>query len=183
MVPEIHREATNGEIDVALTCPDDLKKFNPRMFVKNTGEEPIDAIRIEGKVRLVGARLNDELLKREFASQVSWWHDRVESRDFQLGRKLSPGDTASVPLARSFAGLFAHLQLKTPSPAEHIGVFELFCSGRLVGATAFDPATRGTGISIRLIWTPSGFTPEACRALIDSDTSGVEITQANLPKR
>lgn len=178
VVPDIYREAKNGELDVVLTGTEDLKKFNPRLFVKNTGDEPIDAIRIEGKVRLVGAALKEENLKREFASQVSWWHDRIDSREIQLGRKLSPGETASIPLVKSLASQLGHLQLKTPSPVDHVGIFEFHCSGRLVSANAFDPASGGTGISIRVVWIPTGFTQEACRALIDSDNAAVEITKA-----
>lgn len=176
---EVNKDGTAG---VKLKNVDGLKSYNPRVFVKNVGDEPVDAIRVAAKVLVVGAKVNDEKAKSEMTALTSWWHDRTETVDYPLPRKLFKDEVASIPLFKPVLGQLMFIQLSQPQSGDHYGLFQFRYFGKLVGAQAYDPMPDGSETMMQFSWTPSTFTPDACKGHIASDTASIEITPAK-PER
>ncbi len=174
-IPALLEFGKSGDA-VRLTKPQHLQMMNPRMIVENTGDEPIEAIKLECKVRLFASKFFKSQPIDEFQALSNWRHETLIAEECPLIGKLNPGDRAVVPVSRVILNQMARVQDPTLPETNHHGIFEVRCHGRLVNATSFDPAVAdANGIPVDLIWVPKGFTDEEVKRFLDSDKPMVQV--------
>jgi len=169
-IPEPLMYHISGSEVVRLQKPQHMQMLNPRMVIENTGDEPIDAVRLECNVPFFASKFFKSEPLAEFKALRSWRNDQLTTEDYLLPGKLNTGDRAVVPVSRVILTQLARIQDPTLPDSNHHGVFEVKCYGRLVGGTAYDRADSSAyGIPVDLLWIPKGFSPDEVKRHLESD--------------
>jgi hypothetical protein len=143
----------------------DLVRLDPRIAVKNIGDEPVEAMRVE--VRFVKGQIL--LFKGKDNPSLEINHRVLKQNatdDYVLSGKLMKGDEAAVSTIRGLAEQILDSQDPGHLDKPQKALFEITCYGRLVGGTGFDEAEPQKGIYMWLAWEPPGFPPEETRKRI-----------------
>lgn len=146
-----------------------LLLFNPRLVVRNTGSEIVEALRLETQ--------RDFLFLIDPQKPGGGWADKLvaetcEREELTLSRKLHPGETAIVPVGK---GLLKSMLDSNSKHADwkQCGKFTFACYARAVGQTGYDGADRNEVAMGSVVWYPSGFTDEKSKKHLDKTTSVV----------
>lgn len=174
-LPDPIKYRVSGQDEVRLSSLPHLRLMSPRVRLKNTGEEPIDAVRLETKTELVGVEFGGKIAEKEFGMMAAWRHGHVETEDIPFGRKLLPGETASVPLTRGLLSQMMRLHAPEAADKNNFVRFDVRCYGRVVGATAFDNADGGARSAIRFVWVPNGFPEDEIKKFLETERAAVEV--------
>lgn len=157
---------------------DELLNANPRILFKNTGDEPVEAVRVEtrfvlGMIDLIDAPRDMQLMQAPFVLH------QAEREDYPLSRKLQPGETALVPVARGLLGQMVQAQDPAKEDRKHMVKFGIRCFGRIVGGSSFDAPERHQELFMTFMWLPNGFPEEKCKKLIETMQPAVEVVARN----
>lgn len=164
-----------GTQEVRFTTLDQLIALNPRVVLRNNGDEAIEVIRVEtrftyGFVDAMG------LAPEKQRSMAPWVLKQTEREDHQLPKKLLRGQRGEVSITRGLVAQMVQAQTTDKSDRDHYGRFEVRCYGRIVGGTAFDESERNATVVLTFCWVPNGFPEEKCRKVLESFQPLVNIT-------
>ncbi len=150
---------------VIIDTPDRFLDLPFTLTVKNLGEEPVDAIRVE--VRAVWDRRVDQALTktRHFEARDIGLK-QVSGFDYSLSQKLVQGHSATVALSRGLLEQMIEVQPSSYPGDLAFGAFEVTAYGRLVGATTFDRGTPMNYVRFAYYWRISGFDKSACEKVV-----------------
>jgi len=149
-----------------------LCQTNPRLHVKNTGNQIIGAVRIEVEEKSVMPVGKDALFvpdpsnpKVPRLAQYKPLLDPTLSDNCDLHEKLKPGDEAIIPVWRPLIRAMLKAQ-KVKSPrSTYMATFDVRCYVQSVGTSAFDRAEGPT--SLGFMWSAEGFTEESFKRIQD----------------
>ena len=154
---------------------DDLIVLNPKLRVKNSGDERIESIRVE--TRFVSGVINTIGLPADKQNTKSPWSlKEVEVEEYPISQHFKRGQTANLSFVRGILAQLAQSQNEQLKEQRHLGKFEIRCYGKLVGSPTYDPAS-GEPISLSFIWLPTGFPKEKCKEIIDGMKPAVFIDE------
>lgn len=144
-----------------------LLSSNPSVVVKNVGTEIIDVLRTETQMVYGMTDARGKTLE-SFGKPAPFVHRQSEREDYVLSRKLKPGDTATVSVAKGIVGQMTQAQSSDRPDWKHCGRFEARCYAHAVGnaSTAFDASEPDNRMVLLMSWLPSGFTEEKCKGVL-----------------
>lgn len=116
-----------------------------------------------------------ELSPDKQRAPTPWVLKQVEREDHQLGKKLMPGQRATIPVARGLVSQMLQAQAADRAAKDHYGGFEIKCYGRIVGLTSFDGAEQDAIVVMNFVWLPTGFTDDKCKKFLETFQPDVEI--------
>lgn len=151
-------ELTLGEVE-------DFFRVNPRVVLKNVGDEPIDAIRLETRSAFTFIDMLGEPEERQ-RQPTPWVLEEAARDDYPLTEKLKPGKSVEVGMIRGLLSQMAQLQARDREDRPHYARFEVRCLAKLVGATAYDGMDEYRVLAVRVVWYPKGFPDEKCKRLL-----------------
>jgi hypothetical protein len=176
---EMKFQSPLGVEAVRLKSLDSLRELNPRLVVRNAGDEVIEALRVETRLSFLGLRDPSRPGEKQWGARKAWTFNRGEREDLVLSKKLLPGQTATIPLVRGMTLQMLQGQTGGFEESDRYGQFEVRCYARIVGATAFDESEREATIVISLVWQPNGFPEDQCKKFLDGYEPLVEITDGH----
>lgn len=168
-----------GTVAPRFKSVDELMAFNPRVVVKNNGDENIEEVRIEVQ-RVFSVSVNPTRAPGDNVFVENPLGEPTEIEKFVLSEKLRPGESATVPYGRAFLRDIMRVQNPEKKDWKHVAKYEVRCYGRAVGATAFDVAERRDFSWQAFAWLPSGFSEEKCKKYLDM-TPTAKIGQPGKP--
>ena len=136
---------------------DELVRWGPHVRIKNTGTDPIDAIRTE-VAYLFGSAYGMGVKQIEPIPIV---YNEPTSHEATSFGKLMPGQTAKISLAPLFLGQMSRLKWEDYPDKDHIGIFSVNVSCRLVGSTSYDRIQDKQPLVFTFHWRPAGFKADA----------------------
>jgi|SRR5271157_1043010 len=150
-----------------------LCQTNPRLVVKNTGNQIIGAVRIEVEeksVMPVGGKdpifiHNPSNPKEPILVHYKPMLDPTVSDNCDLGEKIKPGDEAIIPLCRPLIRAMLKAQKVKSQSGKYKATFDVRCYVQGVGATAFDRAEGW--MPLGFIWSAEGFPEEGFKRIQD----------------
>lgn len=136
---------------------DELSRWAPYVRIKNSGVEPIDAIKIDVEFALGGAYG----VGVQQINPVPITYSEVSSHEATTFGKLMPGRTAKIELAPLLVQQISRANLQDFSAKDHLGIFPVKVYCRLVGSSSYDRMEKDNTMSFGFHWRPAGFKPEA----------------------
>jgi hypothetical protein len=176
MGPEYKAKGMNGMVEaIRFNTLERLMAMHPAIVVKNTGDEPIRAVRVETRFVFGMIDYTDEPAKAR-GDPSPWAVKQFEQENHELSRSLQPGQYAHVPITRGL--LKQMIQAQDPKRIEkvHYGRFDVSCYGSLVGMGTFDQSDQNTPMTLSFSWLPSGFPDAKTRKFLDDFLPSIEIT-------
>jgi hypothetical protein len=159
----VHSSWSNGT-QLRYSSLEQMRNLRQFISIRNTGEEPIEDIRIV--VKLFNTQLiPDEQMKR-WDTLMPLITQYSERDDCHLSRKLQPGKVATIQLARYFLAPMLKYQSEAPDSKSHQGMFLISCFAKIPGATSFDEAEKDGRISFLFEWDPKGFPEDKSKKFI-----------------
>jgi hypothetical protein len=155
-----------GQNELTLGQVEDFLRVNPRVVVKNVGDEPIDGIRVETRAVFSFIDMVGQPEARQKAP-VPWVLDEVAREDYLLGEKLMPGKVAEIRITKGLLSQMAQLQARDREDRLHYARFQVRCMAKLVGGTAYDGAKDQKAFSFRIVWLPKGFSDAKCKKILE----------------
>jgi hypothetical protein len=158
---------------IAFKDLNSLQWLNPCVIIKNTGDEPIDAIRV--KTRFVGGFIDVIDAPPDVQrGKTPYVVRQAEDEEYILSEKLMPGKEARVSIVKGLVGQMVQAQATDQRiTRDHYGSFQITCYGRIVGGPGFDGAEAPIGIMF--IWVPKGFPEGECKKVLTEMRPSVEI--------
>jgi hypothetical protein len=146
--------------------PGQLLFLNPRIIVKNIGEEPIDSIRVEtkfvwGLIDAIDKPVDQTRIKDPFVLR------QAERDTYDLSRKFKKGEMLVMPFAKGLLGQMIQAQNPAKGEWKHSGRFEVRCFARMVGSTSFDGGDTDEFAQVTFWWYPNGFPEDKVKAMIE----------------
>ncbi|HYT88225.1 MAG TPA: hypothetical protein VEL76_05865, partial [Gemmataceae bacterium] len=154
-----------GMNELTLGQVEDFLRLNPRVVVKNVGDEPIDGLRVETKSVFSFIDMIGQPEARQKAP-TPWVLDEVAREDYLLGEKLMPGKIATINITKGLLAQMVQLQARDREDRPHYARFQIRCMAKLVGATAYDGVADQKAMSVRVVWLPKGFQEPSCKKLL-----------------
>ena len=150
-----------------------LCQTNPRILVKNTGNEAIEAVRIEvEELSVIPVGGKDPIFIPDPSNpkvprliRYKPILDPTQSDNCDLSEKFKPGDEAIIPLWRPLIRAMLKAQKVKSQSGKYKAAFDVRCYARAVGATAFDRLEGSTPLGF--IWSAVGFTEEGFKRIQD----------------
>ena len=144
-----------------------LCSHNPRIRVKNTGKEVVDAIKVEVEelsVMPVGPKdlrlmPNPKAQDRSGPLVYRPTIDATMDDEGKLSEKFKPGDEAILPFWKPFIRAIFNAQKVKTNGGQYHGSFVVRVYVRATGTTTFDRA-EGNTIPLGITWASQGFTQE-----------------------
>lgn len=136
---------------------DELIRWGPRVTIKNTGTEPIDAIKAD--INYVIGSAYGVGVKQLYP--VPYVMNEISSHEAVNFGKLMPGKAAQVTLSSLLLRQISRMNWKDYGEKDHHGVFtvEVYC--RLVGSTSYDKMEEKRPKVFEFHWRPAGFKDDA----------------------
>lgn len=136
---------------------DELSRWGPYVRVKNTGTEPIDAMKIEVGY-FAGMAYGQGVNQIDPAPIV---YNETLSREATGFGKLMPGQTAKVTLAPLFLHQITNLKWTDFPDNDHMAILTVNVLCRMVGAASYDRVEDKQPLAFTFHWRPAGFRPTA----------------------
>jgi hypothetical protein len=152
-------ELTLGEVD-------DCFRWNPRVSLKNVGDEPISEIRLETRLSFSFIDMQGEPEERQ-RRPTPWALEDATRDDYVLGEKLLPGKTVTVSITKGLLKQMIQLQANDRADRWHYGAFEIRCMAKLVNGVAFDSAEGDSRYRVKFRWQPKGFPEDKCKEVLE----------------
>ncbi|VTT97945.1 unnamed protein product [Gemmataceae bacterium] len=142
---------------------DDLLEYNPCVFVKNAGPDPIDTIRVQVTtdrqfMDLLGLPLHRDLVRGKALLR------QIETQEFPLHSKLLPKHEIGLPISRCLLGQMLQVDGKIDQTA--YAIFNIRLSAKIAGGSTFDPIENGRMLYASFAWSIGGFPAEKCKAVM-----------------
>jgi hypothetical protein len=167
-IPDANRMPAKQAGDLPGTGPPDLDIFirnNLQIRVRNTGDEPIEALRVE--VLFVGGA-NDVPPDTKNVATGPLVLKQCSRKDYDLSGTLAPGQIATLPVSPSLLEQMMLSSNRKAGDKLHIGVFQIRCLGKLVGVSHFDPSDPNVSLKLTGSWVPNDFPPPRVQSYIDA---------------
>jgi len=153
-----------------------LCQTNPRLHVKNTGNQTIGAVRIEVEEKSVTPfGPGDQILipdpsdpKKPSVIRYKPTLDPTVSDNCDLGEKLKPGDEAIIPIWRPLIRAMLKAQKVKSQSGQYKGTFDVRCYVQGLNTPAFDRAEGSAPLGF--VWSAEGFTEEGFKRIQDRPT-------------
>lgn len=145
------------EITFRIESGDELIQWSPYIRLKNTGTEPIEAIKIDVTHLLYAAYGKDV---KQIYPEPKFFNDSTNYEATNFG-KLMPGQTATIAISSLLVSLMSRNDWKDYADKDRCSIFRIEASCRLVGSQSYDqlPATKARRLEFD--WKPGGFEPNA----------------------
>ncbi len=161
-----------------------LCQTNPRLHVKNTGDQTIGAVRIEVEEKSVMPfGPGDQITipdpsdpKKPAVIRYKPLLDPTVGDNCDLGEKLKPGDEAIIPIWRPLIRAMLKAQKVKSQSGQYKGTFEVRCYVQGVNTPAFDSAEGS--VPLGFVWSAEGFTEEGFKR-IQHTPSVVKVLKKN----
>jgi hypothetical protein len=140
-----------------IESADELMRWSPYVRIKNTGSEPIDAIRTDVHY-LFGCAYGVGVQQIEPAPIVV---NETSTYEVTTFGKLERGQTATVHIAPLLLNQITRSHLKDFADKDHMGLFSVKLLCRLAGASSYDRMPDEQPEVFTFHWRPAGFQPEA----------------------
>ncbi|MDY3557594.1 hypothetical protein R5W23_000121 [Gemmata sp. JC673] len=137
--------------------PEDLLRWGPRVRLKNTGTEPIDAIRISVNYA-IGAAYGKNVQQLDPPPIVI---NEESSHEFTTFGKLQPGKVANIFVSPLLAAQMTRVKFPHYSDKDQTGIFTVRAYCRLVGSASYDRADESQTMCFHFDWRPAGFSSES----------------------
>jgi hypothetical protein len=136
---------------------DELVRWSPSVRIKNTGSEPIDAIKTDVHYEL-GAAYGIGVQQIDPPPIVI---NETSSHEFTTFGKLDPGRTARIFVAPLLLNQITRLNLKHYVDKDHLGRFTVRVYCRLAGGPSYDRVSDEQPVFFTFHWRTAGFQPDA----------------------
>ncbi len=136
---------------------DELIRWGPNVRIKNTGTEPIDAIKTEVNYVLgsaYGAGVEQIYPPPIIVNEVS-------SNEASSFGKLMLGESARIDLAPLLLHQISRLNWQDFAEKDHQGIFTVSVYSRLVGSASYDRMEPNRPKVLEFHWRPAGFKNDA----------------------
>lgn len=153
----IRKKDGYDELVLRFESVDELVRWGPHVRVKNTGTEPIDAIKVE-IYQERGVAYGKGVFQIYPPPQI---HNEASSHEATGFGKLMPNQTAKVLLNQLVLQQLALSKWKDFPDRDHEGTFSVRVWCRLVGSTSYDQVENNKPKYLVFHWRPSGFLPDA----------------------
>ncbi len=153
----LRKREGSDQMILRIESADELMRWSPYVRIKNTGTEPIDAIKTDVHYDL-GAAYGAGVRQIEPAPMVINETSTYEATAFG---KLEPGHSARIFVAPLLLNQITRLNLKEYADKDHFGMFTVRVYCRLVGASSYDRMPDEKWVALMFHWRPAGFLPDA----------------------
>jgi hypothetical protein len=136
---------------------DELIRWAPHIRIKNSGIEPIDAIKIDVEFA-IGAAYGAGVQQINPTPIV---YSQVSSHEATTFGKLMPGQTARIDMASLLLQQISRSNLQEFPEKDHLGIFLVKVYCRLVGSSSYDRMNKDDTLTFTFHWRPGGFKPDA----------------------
>jgi hypothetical protein len=173
---ELRKKIAGTDFTTAyLPDVDRLIKLNPRIVLRNAGDEPVETIRIT--VAYEGWSINE---RNFFAFRLRDGEgpiiaEQVHKDDHVLDQKLQKNEVVTIPLTKGLLHQMLQGQQGEPATSDCFGEFRVRASGKVAGGVGLDGLRDDMLLRLRLLWTPAGFKEEKCRPILDRFQPDVQI--------
>jgi hypothetical protein len=140
-----------------IESADELLRWSPYVRIKNTGSEPIDAIKTDVHYDF-GAAYGVGVQQIEPAPIVI---NETSSHEATTFGKLDPGHAARIYVASLLLSQITRLNFRDYADRDHLGMFTVKVYCRLVGASSYDRMPDDQPVALTFHWRPAGFKPDA----------------------
>lgn len=145
--------------------PEELIRLNPRIVLRNAGEEPVEAIRVTVSYDF-GRSASDDYFLIGSGPPGPIVTEQLHREEHLLDQKLGHNDVCIIPITKGLIHQMLQGQQGQIANAQRYGEFSIRCSGRVVGGTSFDPLADDMLLKFRLLWLPEGFPENKCTKLV-----------------
>lgn len=140
-----------------IESADELLQWSPHITIRNTGTEPIDAIKTD--VNYIVGSVYGEGVKQIYPVPIVY--NEVSSHEATTFGKLMPGQTAKIGIAPLLMNHISRLKWADFAEKDHFGIFSVNVYCRLVGAGSYDRLEDKKSWVFEFHWRPSGFKSDA----------------------
>lgn len=155
--PFVRKQDAYDNLVFRIENVDELIRWGPAFVIKNTGTEPIDAIKVDIDY-VVGSAYGRNVRQLEPTPFVM---NDVTSYEATSFGKMLPGQTARVSVGPMLLQQLTEFKWQDFAEKDHNGVFSVDVKCRLVGATSYDQVDRNQRRVFEFHWRPAGFKPDA----------------------